>query len=48
MTSKKPSGRPLRRRVATKTVKKTLLIFCEGERTEPEYLNAETNLLYVR
>ena len=42
MTSKRkpPSGRPLRRRVATRHVRKTLLVFCEGERTEPEYLNA--------
>lgn len=30
----------LRRRVATRQPRKTLLVFCEGERTEPEYLNA--------
>jgi hypothetical protein len=41
MTSKKPpGGRPLRRKVAIRRVRKTLLILCEGERTEPEYLNA--------
>lgn len=42
MTSKRkaPGGRPLRRKVATKRIRKTLLVFCEGERTEPEYLNA--------
>jgi hypothetical protein len=42
MISKKktPGGRPLRRKVATRRIKKTLLVFCEGERTEPEYLNA--------
>ncbi|MGH3291519.1 MAG: RloB family protein [Trebonia sp.] len=41
MTPKRaPGGRPLRRRVATRAIRKTLLIFCEGERTEPEYLNA--------
>lgn len=33
-------GRPLRRRVAVRKPRKTLLIFCEGERTEPEYLGA--------
>jgi hypothetical protein len=33
-------GRQLRRRVATRKPRKTLLVFCEGERTEPEYLNA--------
>jgi hypothetical protein len=32
--------RPLRRRVATRSPKKTLLVFCEGEKTEPEYLNS--------
>jgi hypothetical protein len=46
--SKKPSGRPLRRKVATRPVKKTLLVFCEGERTEPEYLNALKNEPSVR
>ncbi|MGH8980000.1 MAG: RloB family protein [Acidimicrobiales bacterium] len=30
----------LKRRVATRQPRKTLLVFCEGERTEPEYLNA--------
>lgn len=42
MTSKRkaPGGRPLRRKVATRRIRKTLLVFCEGERTEPEYLNA--------
>ena len=42
MTSRRkpPSGRPLRREVATRRIRKTLLVFCEGERTEPEYLNA--------
>lgn len=33
-------GRPLKRRVATRQPRKTLLIFCEGKRTEPEYLEA--------
>jgi hypothetical protein len=37
---RKAGGRPLRRRVATRRPRKTLLIFCEGERTEPEYLDA--------
>ncbi|HKB29618.1 MAG TPA: RloB family protein [Streptosporangiaceae bacterium] len=38
--SHKAGGRPLKRRVATRRPRKTLLIFCEGERTEPEYLDA--------
>lgn len=41
-------GRPLRRRVATLSPRRTFLIFCEGERTEPEYLNALKLLRSVR
>jgi hypothetical protein len=33
-------GRPLKRRVGTRRPRKTLLVFCEEERTEPEYLDA--------
>ncbi len=33
-------GRSLKRSVGIRKPKKTLLVFCEGERTEPEYLNA--------
>lgn len=33
-------AKPLKRKVATRKPKKTLLIFCEGQRTEPEYLEA--------
>jgi len=36
-------GRPLKRRVGTRRPRKTLLVFCEGERTEPEYLDAMKN-----
>ncbi len=32
--------RPLKRRVAVRQPRKTILIFSEGERTEPEYLDA--------
>lgn len=34
------STRPLKRKVATRRPRKTLVVFCEGERTEPEYLDA--------
>ncbi len=34
------AAKPLKRMVATRRPKKTLLIFCEGERTEPEYIEA--------
>jgi hypothetical protein len=36
----KAGGRPLKRKVATRRPRKTLVVFCEGERTEPEYLDA--------
>ena len=36
----RPEGRPLRRPVGRLTPKRTLLVFCEGARTEPEYLRA--------
>jgi hypothetical protein len=32
--------RSLKRRVGVRPPRKTLLVFCEGERTEPEYLEA--------
>lgn len=42
MTKRRPASpsKPLRRNVAVRQPKKTLQIFCEGERTEPEYLLA--------
>jgi RloB-like protein len=33
-------GRSLKRKVGIRRPRKTLLVFCEGERTEPEYLDA--------
>ena len=35
-----PGGQTLRRRVAVRQPRKTFVLFCEGERTEPEYLQA--------
>lgn len=42
MTKRRPTSpaKSLRRAVAVRQPKKTLQIFCEGERTEPEYLLA--------
>ncbi|HXS67009.1 MAG TPA: RloB family protein [Streptosporangiaceae bacterium] len=37
---RKAGARPLKRKVATRQPRKTLVVFCEGERTEPEYLEA--------
>ncbi len=39
---------PLKRRVAVRQPRKTILIFCEGERTEPEYLKALKYQPWVR
>src|SRR5258708_15670003 len=44
----KAGERPLKRKVATRRPRKPLLIFCEGERTEPEYLHALKRLPAVR
>lgn len=40
MNPRRNRERLLKRRVAVRQPRKTILIFCEGERTEPEYLNA--------
>jgi hypothetical protein len=37
---RRTGARPLKRKVATRKPRKTLVVFCEGERTEPEYLDA--------
>ena len=37
---RRTGGRPLKRRVATRAPRKTLVVFCEGEKTEPVYLDA--------
>lgn len=34
------AGRSLKRKVATRRPRKTVMVFCEGERSEPEYLQA--------
>ena len=41
-------NRPLKRRVGTRKPKRTFLIFCEGERTEPEYLRVLKMQRFVR
>jgi hypothetical protein len=38
--SRDAEGRSLRRQVAIRTPRKTLLVVCEGTRTEPDYLRA--------
>jgi hypothetical protein len=39
-TDRRTGARPLKRKVGTRRPRKTFVIFCEGERTEPEYLDA--------
>jgi hypothetical protein len=38
--SRVPQPRSLKRKVATRQPRKTLVVFCEGEKTEPQYLLA--------
>ncbi|MGH3278223.1 MAG: RloB family protein [Trebonia sp.] len=38
--SRVPQTRSLKRKVATRQPRKTLVVFCEGEKTEPQYLLA--------
>jgi hypothetical protein len=38
--SREADARPLRRTTATRQPRKTLVVFCEGEKTEPQYLEA--------
>ncbi len=40
--------RPLKRRISVRQPRKTIVIFCEGERTEPEYLEALKRQPWVR
>lgn len=41
-------GKDLRRRTATRPERKTVLIFCEGEASEPDYINAVKRLPQVK
>ena len=45
---RKVANRPVRRRVATRKPRKTIVVFCEGSRTEPDYLAALKRLPAVR
>jgi hypothetical protein len=47
-SSKSIGRRPLKRKVAIRQPRKTILVFCEGERTEPEYLRALKRQPFVR
>lgn len=47
-TRRDAGKQPLRRRVATRAPRRTFLIFCEGVRTEPEYLRALKMQHFVR
>jgi hypothetical protein len=47
--SRKQSGRQsLKRKIAIRQPRKTLLVFCEGEKTEPEYLQALKRQPFVK
>lgn len=46
--SRAPQPRTLKRKVATRLPRKTLVVFCEGEKTEPQYLLALRQEPFVR
>lgn len=45
---RKAGSRPLKRKVAIRKPRKTLVVFCEGEQTEPQYLGGLKRLPSVR
>jgi len=46
--ARKPEPRSLKRKVAIRRPKKTLVVYCEGEKTEPQYLLALKEQPFVR
>ncbi len=40
MSPRRTRAKDLRRRIATRPERKTIVVFCEGEATEPDYINA--------
>jgi hypothetical protein len=48
MSPRRTRAKDLRRRVATKLERKTIVVFCEGAASEPDYLNALKRLPAVR
>jgi hypothetical protein len=45
---RRAGSRPLKRKVAIRQPRKTLVVFCEGEKTEPQYLSGLKRLPSVR
>ena len=48
MAARRAGSKDLRRRTASRPERKTILIFCEGEASEPDYLNALKRLPEIR
>ncbi|MFY1694615.1 RloB family protein [Solwaraspora sp. WMMA2101] len=48
MTPRRTRAKDLRRRTATRPERRTIVIFCEGEASEPDYLNALRRLPHIR
>lgn len=46
--SRAPQPRTLKRKVATRQPRKTLVVFCEGEKTEPQYMLALRQQPFVK
>jgi len=48
VTPRRTRAKDLRRRTATRPERRTIVIFCEGEASEPDYLNALRRLPHIR
>jgi len=48
MGTKRTRAKELRRRTAIRPERKTVVVFCEGEASEPDYINALKRLPHVR
>ena len=48
MSPRRTRAKDLRRKTGTRPVRKTIVIFCEGEASEPDYINGLKNLPQVR
>ncbi|RKT51830.1 RloB family protein [Saccharothrix australiensis] len=48
MTRRRTGGKGLRRKTATRPERKTIVVFCEGVASEPDYINALKRLPEIR
>ena len=48
MTQRRTRAKDLRRRTASRPERRTILVFCEGEASEPDYIHALKRLPTIR